>query len=190
MLIVMAGLPGTGKSTIAARLAEAFGGAVVDKDRVRSTLFPPPLLDYSAAQDDLTVRAIYAAAGHVLTGSPDRVIILDGRTYSKRSHLTDLRGFARSVGQEPRLIECVAADEVVRRRLEADRQTGHHPAGNRSFDLYQTVKARAEPIEGPRLVLDTGSEDLGACVRRALDYLSKPAHAGSTRISPPPSDPA
>jgi adenylylsulfate kinase len=52
MLIAMAGLPGSGKSTLAARLEERLGAVVLDKDRVRAALFPPRVLDYSAAQDD------------------------------------------------------------------------------------------------------------------------------------------
>jgi adenylylsulfate kinase len=39
MLIAMAGLPGTGKSTLANALANALGAAVLNKDRVRAALF-------------------------------------------------------------------------------------------------------------------------------------------------------
>ena len=68
MLVVMAGLPGTGKSALARRLAADLGGVVLGKDEVRAALFPPPLLDYSPEQDDLAVGAIYTAAAHVLAG--------------------------------------------------------------------------------------------------------------------------
>ena len=70
MLIVMAGLPGTGKSTLAGRLAAELGGVVLNKDAVRALLFPPPVLDYSREQDDLVMQAIYAAAANILRGHP------------------------------------------------------------------------------------------------------------------------
>jgi predicted kinase len=41
-LVIMAGLPGTGKSTISRVLAAEVGGLVLDKDNVRAALFPDP----------------------------------------------------------------------------------------------------------------------------------------------------
>jgi hypothetical protein len=45
-----------------ARLAEELGAVVLNKDTVRAALFPPPVLDYSAGQDDISTQAIYYAA--------------------------------------------------------------------------------------------------------------------------------
>jgi predicted kinase len=44
MLIAMAGLPASGKSTIAARLAKELGGVILSKDQVQAVLFPLPVL--------------------------------------------------------------------------------------------------------------------------------------------------
>src|SRR5262245_42676444 len=90
----MAGLPGTGKSALAARLAGALGGVVLDKDQVRAALFPPPALDYSTAQDDLCMAAIYRAAAHLHTTTPGLPVIIDGRTFLRASHLGDLLALA------------------------------------------------------------------------------------------------
>jgi adenylylsulfate kinase len=81
LLIAMAGLPGSGKSTIAACLEERLAAVVLDKDRVRAALFRPRVLDYSEAQDDITMAAIYQAARSILAADPRRVAILDGRTF-------------------------------------------------------------------------------------------------------------
>ena len=172
MLIAMAGLPGTGKSTIAARLAERLGGVVLCKDVVRQALFPPPALDYSRAQDDLALQAMYRAAERTLATSQIPVI-LDGRTFSKAYQVRDLFTAAERMGLIPCIIECVCSDEVARERIEADVRTGTHPAGNRTFAMYLEMKARAEPLTVPRLVLDTGIESLDECVSRAGSYVSK-----------------
>lgn len=171
MLVTMAGLPGTGKSTLAARLAAALGGVVLGKDVVRSALFPPPVLDYTREQDDLAMRAIYAAAEQIRRRHPDRPVILDGRTFLKVYQVRDLLALAESVGEPARVIECVCADAVARERLERDLAAGVHPARNRTFALYLQGKARAEPLTLPRLVLDTSTLSADECVRRALAYL-------------------
>jgi dephospho-CoA kinase len=41
MLIALAGLPGTGKTTLAGHLAARLPGVVLDKDRIWACLFPP-----------------------------------------------------------------------------------------------------------------------------------------------------
>ena len=172
MLIAMAGLPGTGKSTIAARLAERLGGVVLCKDVVRRALFPPPALDYSREQDDLALRAMYLAANRIRDAANLHVVI-DGRTFSKAYQVRDLFTAAERMGLIPCIIECICSDEVARERIERDLQQGTHPAGNRTFAMYLEMKARAEALTAPRLVLDTGNEALEECVSRAGSYVSK-----------------
>src|SRR4051812_26955772 len=126
MLIAMAGLPGTGKSTLAARLARELGAVILNKDHVRAALFPPPALDYSTAQDDLVMAAVYSAAAYLLRASPQQAVILDGRTFLRHTHLEALLAAAESMHERPRLIACTCADEVARARLESDLAGGRH----------------------------------------------------------------
>ena len=171
MLIVMAGLPGTGKSTLAGLLKAELGAVVLNKDEVRAVLFPPAVLDYSAMQDDVCMAAIYDAAAVILRTSPRQAVILDGRSFSRAYQVRDLFALAASLNETPHIIECVCDNEIVRRRLENDLMRGGHPAGNRTFALYMARKAGAEPICVPRLVLDTGETSLEEGIRSCLDYL-------------------
>jgi predicted kinase len=196
MLIALAGLPATGKSALADRLAAALGGVVLNKDRVRAALFPPPALDYSAEQDDLCMTAIYRTAAYVLRTSPHLAVIIDGRTFSRAAQLHDLLALAESVGETLYLIECTCSEEVARERLERAAAVGEHPAGNRTFELYQAVKGAAEPLTLPRLVLDTGRTALEECVERCLAFIRSgepaahpplpPANASNSALSRAP----
>jgi predicted kinase len=56
MLVVMAGLPGTGKSRLATGLAQALPGVILDKDRIRAALFPPEEIEYSLPQDNFCMQ--------------------------------------------------------------------------------------------------------------------------------------
>jgi adenylylsulfate kinase len=174
MLVAMAGLPGTGKSALAARLAEALGAVVLSKDTVRAALFPPAVLDYSRAQDDLCMGALFQAAAYIRTTFPRQPVILDARTFLRAYQVRDLLALGEAVGERPRLIECVCADAVARERLERDLAEGRHPARNRTDALYRELQAAAEPILVPHLVLDTGALSLEACVQRSLEYLRGP----------------
>jgi predicted kinase len=169
----MAGLPGTGKSILAAHLAERLGAVVLDKDRVRAALFPAPVLDYSAVQDDVAMAAVYQAASVILQDNPRRAVIIDGRTFLRSGQAQALLEMAESLGVRPHVIECVCDDAVARMRLERDLAEGSHPAANRTFALYQSLKAAAVPIPLPHVVLDTGSTPLEECVQRCLEYVGQ-----------------
>lgn len=173
MLIAMAGLPGSGKSTLAARLAQELGGVVLSKDQVRAALFPPPVLDYSSAQDEISMDAIFTAAAHIRKTFPDRPVIIDGRTFLRSYQIHDLLALASSLNESPRIIECVCSDDIARQRLESDLAAGQHPAKNRTYALYQAVKGQAEPIPVPHLTIDTGTTPLEECVQQCLAYLKE-----------------
>jgi predicted kinase len=173
MLIAMAGLPGTGKSSLAARLAGELGAVVLSKDALRSVLFPGPVLDYSREQDDICMTAIGNAAAHIRKTFPAQALILDGRTFLRAYQVNNLLDLANSLAEVPVLIECRCADETARQRLTMDLTEGRHPAGNRTFALYLALQAAAEPIPVPHMVLDTGKLQLDECIQRCLIYLKK-----------------
>lgn len=173
MLIAMAGLPASGKSTLAACLESEIGAVVLGKDGVRAALFPPRVLDYSAVQDEIAMAAIYQAAAAILRANPRQAVIIDGRTFLRPGQLQPLLDLANALGQRHLIIMCVCDDDVARRRLEKDLAEGSHPAGNRTFALYLSLKAAAEPITLPHLVLDTGRTPPEECVRRCLAYLGR-----------------
>jgi len=64
----------------------------------------------------------------------------------------------------------VCSDETARRRLERDVATTSHLASNRDYALYLSLKARFEPIEELRLVVDT-DQDARTCLALALSYV-------------------
>jgi adenylylsulfate kinase len=106
-------------------------------------------------------------AGYLLQKDSRQHVILDGRTFSRHYQVDVVRAFARRVGVGYTFVECVCSDETARRRLERDVAKGRHPAANRNYEMYLSIKARAEPIVGPKLVIDT-EQDPGVAVRECL----------------------
>lgn len=168
----MAGLPGAGKSTLAGALAEQLGAVVLDRDRVRAGLFPPSQVQYSREQDDFCLDMIYRTAGWLLDRDRPRAIILDGSTYTRAYRLRRLREVSLELGTALRVIECVCPDGLAEARIDRDRAAGRHPAANRDASLHRSLRATADPISPPKLVVDT-ARPLPACLADCVAYLTR-----------------
>jgi adenylylsulfate kinase len=168
MIVLMAGLPGSGKSTLSRELAARTSGRVLNKDEIRSALFPPSAIEYSREQDDFCIEVALAAAGYILRREPQRLVFLDGRTFSRRSQIDVVLQAAQKLGQPWRILECVCSEETARRRIEAQRE--EHPAGDRDFALYLRIRAAWEEITLPKTMVNT-EQELEICVVQALQGL-------------------
>lgn len=170
MIVLMAGLPGTGKSTLARELAVLTSGRILSKDQLRHAIFVPEEIEYSSLQDDFCLQVMFETAGYLLSRSPGRMIFLDGRPFSRHYQIENVLAAAASLHQPWRIFECVCSDEDARRRLAASAKAGAHPAENRDYQLYLEVKSRFEAIVHPKTVIDT-EQPLEACVQQALAAL-------------------
>jgi adenylylsulfate kinase len=170
MIVLMAGLPGTGKSALAEALANRLGGTVLSKDEIRHALFSPRDIEYTTEQDDFVMEVMLQAAERILQKHPDRHVFLDGRTFSRGYQIERVIDVATRLGQPWRILECSCNDETVLARLGAQANEGQHPAANRNYALYLDIKQRFEPITQAKTVIDT-DQPFEHCMNLGLNSL-------------------
>jgi predicted kinase len=169
--VIFAGLPGTGKSSLARALAGRLDAAILDKDRVRAALFPGALTDYSAEQDELCMRAIMEAAVYLTGRRRAKYIFFDGRTFSTQQLIESVLQAAQASGAAWRILHVTCADAVAEDRLVHN--DPEHPAKNRDPGLYRRIKQQFEPIVRANFEVDT-TLGIDQKLAEVEAYLSEP----------------
>ena len=149
-VVVLVGLPGAGKSTLARALVHRIPDArVIDRDEVRHALFAP--CDYSAAERDVTFSAMLDAARYHL--GRGRVVVFDGLTFSRQVEVAAAEGVASDSGAFSAVIVCDVPVPVAVERVERDAAGGDHLAANRDGDLVRRVANEMEEPPGDYLTV-------------------------------------
>ncbi|MEO8602064.1 MAG: AAA family ATPase [bacterium] len=147
-LVVVCGLSGSGKSTVAAALAARTAFAHVNSDRTRKALAGVAPTDrpgealYTSARSAETYAAMYAAARDALAAG--RGAILDG-TFQRRIDRDAARAIAAGAGVPMLFVECRATDDEIRRRL-AERTMRNDDPSDADWAVYLHQRSRYQPF--------------------------------------------
>ncbi len=168
VLIMLSGLPGTGKSHLTRELRRRVPLAVVQSDLLRKTLFARPR--YTPAESGRLFAACHLLTSRLLErGIP---VVFDA-TNLKESYRKPLYAIAGRCGAKLVLVQVTAPLETVRRRLDARAAGPGEDVSEAGFEVYEKMAREVEPFAREHLTVDT-SDDIGAAVDaviRALDYV-------------------
>lgn len=168
-VIMLSGLPGTGKSYLARRLSDRLRAPIIETDFVRKMLFPQP--SYSADESAIVHWVSRLLMRKLLArGAP---VILDATNLIERQREM-VYHVAEQAGARLVIVQTVAPEEVVRARLER-RLTQRDPGdiSDATWSVYRRMAERQEPIRRPHLVVNT-SEDLEPAIDKIIREVTRP----------------
>lgn len=172
-LIVFAGLPGTGKSSLARALARELRAAYLDKDTIKDCamrLASQMKLEQAAQlAGALSYELLVDLARDNLTvGLP--VVVDSPAAY--QLFRDKIKALARALRADLKLIECICTDErMLRERVE--RRGRDLPAyRTRDWETFQQDQGRFERLTDPRLIVDT-AEPEAVNLRKICAYLGQ-----------------
>jgi predicted kinase len=169
VLVMLAGLPGVGKTYFARRLVQRIPLAIVESDAVRALLFARPT--YTFTESNWVFRVCHRVIEELLArGVP---VLFDATNLAER-HRELVYRIADRMGAKLIIVQLVAPPEVVRQRLE-ERATRREPGvfSEATWEVYERMRTQWEPIRRPHFVFDT-SQDIGPAVARiAREILKK-----------------
>ena len=161
MLIVVYGLPGSGKSYFASRLAKYFGATYLSSDALRRELVSEP--GYSREEKKRVYEDLLARASAALRGGNTVVLDATFHTAARRQKVMQLAGES---GAALHWIEVFAAEPVLRVRLAMDR-----PDSDADYAVHEKIKQEFEPMNEQHLRLESTQSNLAEMLDKALGYL-------------------
>ncbi len=160
MVIIVFGLPGSGKSYFASRLATTISAGYINSDVERKKF----LAQRTYSEKEKSSIYTHMASIMVQTIQQGKSIVIDATFYKQR--LRDL--FYEKAGETPLIfIEVFANDELTRQRLSMKRADS-----DANYVVYKKIRSQWEPMLTPHLVLESTNDNIDRMIETAVDHIN------------------
>jgi predicted kinase len=162
MLIIVAGLPGSGKSYFAEKLASMLGFTYINSDQLRQTMHVSG--KYTPEDKLLVYNAMLREAAWKLEQKESVVVDATFYHHSMREMFVRL---ARAYNVPLHLIEIFADEIVIKERLKSPRKYSEA-----DYSVYEKVRDDFEEITMPHLVLESADNNIDEMLTKARAYIA------------------
>ena len=161
LIIMVMGLPGSGKSFFSKRLADTLGATYIGSDELRGKKGLKG--NYGMASKQQVYDAMIKAAEEMVQHHGDTVL---DATFFLQETRNQVRELAKKykVKLIPILVE--AEENIIGKRLSKPRTDSEA-----DYQVYRKIKESFEPIKGPYLSLLSTNENIDEMLKKAVHYL-------------------
>ena len=149
VLVLISGLPGTGKTYSSKKLSERLPFVTLESDELRRVLNPRP--NHSKAESARLFAAIHLLCERLLKERHSVIVDATNLTEKHRRHFYDI---SDRLGVKLIIVHLTATEQVVKERLE---KRGKESANNSDADwkVYLRMKKSVDKIKRKHYSLDT-----------------------------------
>jgi len=149
LLVVCCGLPGVGKSTVSAYIAERCSAARLRTDEVRHDLFENP--SYTPDEGRKTYAELFERTRTQLNAG--RGVVVDG-TFKHARERNRAKTLGEETGATVRFVRVTCPPAVVRERI----QSRTDDASDADVSVYQKHRDQFEPLTRDHVTVDNSGE--------------------------------
>jgi predicted kinase len=146
VLILLSGLPGSGKTTFAKKLARRLHVDIVESDAIRRSLTRQPT--YSNIESGRVFAIAEEKVQRII--EQGRVALLDATNLARRDYRRFIRA-ADGAGARAVMVRVTAPEHEIHRRLSRPRR-GHSQA---DVVVYERMRERVQPFTIPVVTVDS-----------------------------------
>ncbi len=160
MVVIVMGLPGSGKSFFAAKFADIMKATYINSDKERKKLLAART--YTEKEKSFVYDALFEKMKFFI--KENKNLILDATFYKRKIR----QQFIEEAKGKTALffIEVKATEAIVKERLKKIR-----PDSDADFEVYKKIKSQWEPLLETHLILRSGNDNLKDLLAKALNYL-------------------
>lgn len=158
MIILVLGLPGSGKSYFAEKLAKLLDTDYVNSDRLRKELFP------KRTYSDMEKTTVYDAMLEKMkaTIAEEKDLVMDATFH--RIETREL--FTKNAKEKIHFIEVFADKAIIKERLKRSRLFSEA-----DYDIHELIRQQWEPLTEPHLLLESTNENIDDMLQKATQHL-------------------
>jgi predicted kinase len=150
MILIVFGLPATGKSYLSETAAKEFDAVYLNTDIIRKKIHK------QGQYDEQSKELVYVSLMKEMIrhAQNNEHVIVDG-TFQKKKHRDQFGREARMHARDVYFVEMRASENTIEQRLQGDRAYSEA-----DYEVYQRIKHSFEPMTEPHLILWTDGNDV------------------------------
>ena len=162
MLIMITGLPGSGKTTFAKALADSLNAVHLNTDIIRTRMGRRGKYD-ETAKSIIYAKMLKQTESYLHRGEG---VVVDA-TFYKAALRKPYRQLAKKYKKQLIWIKVTALESVIKERMQQKR---HYSEAD--FEVYLTIKDIYEPLEEGHLILHSDSYSVEKMITKTKEYLA------------------